>query len=59
MAAEFVPQVINTAMFLFENGIDIRLIQVCLYRMEDRKLVLTRSQLLPESGHFTTAISYA
>lgn len=47
VAGDFVPQVTNTAMFLFENGIDIRLIQVRLYRITDGQLVLTRSQLLP------------
>lgn len=47
VAGDFVPQVTNTAMFLFENGIDIRLIQVRLYRIADGQLVLTRSQLLP------------
>ena len=47
VAGDFVPQVTNTAMFLFENGIDIRLVQVRLYRIGDGQLVLTRSQLLP------------
>jgi hypothetical protein len=47
VAGDFVPQVTNTAMFLFENGIDIRLVQVRLYRIAGGQLVLTRSQLLP------------
>ncbi|RIJ66999.1 hypothetical protein D1871_23300 [Nakamurella silvestris] len=47
VASDFAPQVTNTAMFLFENRIDIRLIQVRLYRTAGGELVLTRSQLLP------------
>jgi hypothetical protein len=47
VASDFAPQVTNTAMFLFESRIDIRLIQVRLYRLSDGQLVLTTSQLLP------------
>lgn len=43
VAGDFAPQVTNTAMFLFENGIDIRLVQVRLYRIAGGQLVLTRS----------------
>jgi len=47
VASEFAPQVTNTAMFLFENHLDIRLVQTRLYRPDDGHLVLTTSQLLP------------
>ena len=46
-AGEFAPQVTNTAMFLFENHVDIRLVQVRLYRLDTGQLVVTTSQLLP------------
>jgi hypothetical protein len=47
VAAEFSPQVTNTSLFLYERGIDIRLIRVQLYRTGSGELVLTTSQLLP------------
>lgn len=47
VAAEFGPQVTNTALFLYENGIEIRLVQVRLYRTAGEDLILTTSQLLP------------
>lgn len=47
VASDFGPQVTNTALFLYENGIDIRLVQVRLYRTTGGELVLTTSQLLP------------
>jgi hypothetical protein len=47
VAAEFGPQVTNTSLFLYERGIDIRLIRVQLYRTGGGELVLTTSQLLP------------
>jgi hypothetical protein len=47
VAAEFGPQVTNTGLFLYESGIDIRLVRVQLYRTGGGELVLTTSQLLP------------
>lgn len=47
VAAEFGAQVTNTALFLYESGIDIRLIQTRLYRTVSGEVVLTTSQLLP------------
>ena len=47
VATDFGPQVTNTAMFLYENGLRIRLIQVRLYRTDADQIVLTTSQLLP------------
>lgn len=47
VAADFGPQVTNTCLFLYENGIDIRLVRVQLYRTDSGELVLTTSQLLP------------
>jgi hypothetical protein len=47
VAADFGPQVTNTSLFLYENGIDIRLVRVQLYRTGGGELVLTTSQLLP------------
>jgi hypothetical protein len=47
VATDFGPQVTNTSMFLYENGIDMRLIRVQLYRTATGELVLTTSQLLP------------
>lgn len=47
VATDFSPQVTNTALFLYENGIDIRLVQARLYRTTSREIVLTTSQLLP------------
>ena len=47
VAAEFGPQVTNTCLFLYESGIDIRLVRVQLYRTGGGELVLTTSQLLP------------
>lgn len=47
VATEFGPQVTNTALFLYENGIDIRLVQARLYRTTGGEIVLTTSQLLP------------
>src|SRR6266508_5083928 len=47
VAADFGPQVTNTSLFLYESGIDIRLVRVQLYRTGAGELVLTTSQLLP------------
>jgi hypothetical protein len=47
VAADFGPQVTNTSLFLYESGIDIRLIRVQLYRTSGGDLMLTTSQLLP------------
>jgi hypothetical protein len=47
VASDFGSQVTNTALFLYENGIDIRLVEVKLYRTVSGDVVLTTSQLLP------------
>ena len=50
VVGDLAPQVTNIGMYLFENGIDIRLVQVRPYRIADRQLILTRSRLLPVPG---------
>lgn len=47
MAEDFGPVMTNTAMFLIEHGLDLRLVRVQLYRMANETLALTASQLLP------------
>lgn len=47
LASEFGPTVTNTALFLFEAGIDIRLRRYQLYRTEGDEILLSVSQLLP------------
>lgn len=46
VAEDFGPVLTNTAMFLIEQGLDLRLVRVQLYRMGET-LALTASQLLP------------
>jgi alkylated DNA nucleotide flippase Atl1 len=47
IAEDFGPVLRNTAMFLIEQGLDLRLVRVQLYRMTNGTLALTASQLLP------------
>jgi hypothetical protein len=47
VASDFGPQITNTALYLYENGIDVRLIQLRLYRTLSGQLMLTTSRLLP------------
>ncbi len=47
VAEDFGPVLRNTAMFLIEQGLDLRLVRVQLYRMTTGTLALTASQLLP------------
>lgn len=47
VAEDFGPVLRNTAMFLIEQGLDLRLVRVQLYRMSNGTLALTASQLLP------------
>ncbi|GAB3864637.1 hypothetical protein GCM10027610_113340 [Dactylosporangium cerinum] len=47
MAADFGPVVTNTALFLYESGIDVRLVRYQLYRTAGGEQVLSVSQLLP------------
>lgn len=47
LAEEFGPVLRNTAMFLIEQGLDLRLVRAQLYRMANGTLALTASQLLP------------
>ncbi|MFL6239310.1 MAG: hypothetical protein ACJ735_07480 [Actinomycetes bacterium] len=47
IAEDFGPVMTNTAMFLIEQGLDLRLIRIQLYRLSDDTLALTASQLLP------------
>lgn len=47
LASEFGPTVTNTALFLFESGIDIQLRQYQLYETAGKETLLTVSQLLP------------
>jgi hypothetical protein len=47
VVGDFAPQVTNIGMYLLENGIDIRLVQVRPYRIADRQFILTRSRLWP------------
>ncbi|MEV0714046.1 hypothetical protein [Asanoa sp. NPDC050611] len=47
MASDFGPTVTNTALFLFQNGIEIRLVRYQLYRTAAGENVLSVTQLLP------------
>ena len=47
VAEEFGPVVTNTSLFLIEQGLDLRLIRVQLYRSAENVLTMTASQLLP------------
>jgi hypothetical protein len=47
MAADFGPTVTNTALFLYEAGIDIRLVRYQLYQTAAGERVLSVAQLLP------------
>ncbi|HEX9969887.1 MAG TPA: hypothetical protein VGB03_07080, partial [Acidimicrobiales bacterium] len=47
VAEDFGPVMTHTALFLFEQRIDVRLVRVQLYRLTDQTLALTASQLLP------------
>ncbi|MFE9658391.1 endonuclease NucS domain-containing protein [Micromonospora sp. NPDC006431] len=47
MAADFGPTVTNTALFLYEAGIDIRLVRYQLYQTAAGEKVLSVAQLLP------------
>lgn len=47
MAADFGPLVTNTTLFLYEAGIDIRLVRYQLYRTASGEKVLSVAQLLP------------
>jgi hypothetical protein len=47
MAADFGPTVTNTALFLYEAGIDIRLVRYQLYPTVGGEQILTVAQLLP------------
>lgn len=47
MASDFGPTVTNTALFLYEAGIDIRLVRYQLYRTAGGEHVLSVVQLLP------------
>jgi hypothetical protein len=47
LASEFGPTVTNTALFLYESGIDIQLRRYQLYEISSKEIILTVSQLLP------------
>jgi hypothetical protein len=47
MAGDFGPTVTNTALFLYEAGIDIRLIRYQLYETSSGEKILAVAQLLP------------
>ncbi|MEW2592716.1 endonuclease NucS domain-containing protein [Micromonospora aurantiaca] len=47
MASDFGPAVTNTALYLYEAGIDIRLVRYQLYRTVSGEKVLSVAQLLP------------
>jgi alkylated DNA nucleotide flippase Atl1 len=47
IAEDFGPVLTNTAMFLIEQGLDLRLVRVQLYKMPNETLALTASQVLP------------
>lgn len=47
VAGAFGPVLTNTALFLYENGIDIRLVRVALFRTSSGQLLLSASQILP------------
>lgn len=47
LAGEFGPTVTNTALYLVEQGIDLRLVRYQLYRLANQQLALSVSQLIP------------
>lgn len=47
VAEDFGPVMTNTSMFLIEQGLDLRLIRVLLYRMANDTVALTAAQVLP------------
>ncbi|MCG5446141.1 endonuclease NucS [Micromonospora sp. NIE79] len=47
MASDFGPAVTNTALYLYEAGIDIRLVRYQLYRTASGEKVLSVAQLIP------------
>ena len=47
VAEDFGPVLRNTAMFLIEQGLDLRLVRAQLYQTANGTLALTASQLLP------------
>jgi hypothetical protein len=47
LASEFGPTVTNLALFLYENGIDIRLHRVQPYQTSDGRFIVTVSAILP------------
>jgi hypothetical protein len=47
MASDFGPTVTNTALFLYEAGVDIRLLRYQLYQTAGGEKVLSAAQLLP------------
>ncbi|MER7335223.1 MULTISPECIES: endonuclease NucS domain-containing protein [unclassified Micromonospora] len=47
MAGDFGPTVTNAALYLYESGIDIRLVRYQLYRTNGGEIVLSVAQLLP------------
>lgn len=47
LAGEFGPTVTNTALYLVEQGLDLRLVRYQLYRLANQQLVLSVSQLIP------------
>lgn len=68
LASEFGPTVTNLALYLYENGIDIRLSRVQPYETPDGRFIVTVSRILPvpeaedfmvrpRSGHQTRSSS--
>ena len=47
VAGAFGPVLTNTALFLYENGIDIRLVRVSLFKTGNGQLLFSASQILP------------
>jgi hypothetical protein len=47
IAEDFGPVLTNTAMYLIEQGVDIRLVRIQLYSLAGGQLLLTSSQVLP------------
>ena len=47
VASDFSATVTNTALFLYESGLDVRLIRYQLYRTASAQVIFTASQLLP------------
>lgn len=47
VAEDFGPVLTNTAMFLIDREIDVRLVRIQLYRLDNGTLALTASQLVP------------